>query len=77
VTASGILKVKQMKRIIEIKSLTMLSYGSELTDTIQNYIAGTAMLLDCGRANSKRFKMSDNAELLIHHTDKSVIVEKF
>ena len=66
-----------MKRIIEIKSPALLAYGSELTDTIQKYIAGTAMILNCGRAYSKRFKMSDNVELLIHHTDKSVIVEKF
>lgn len=68
---------KRMKRVIEIKSAELLKYGAELTDKVQLYISGTAMLLNCGRAYSKRFKMSDNAELLIHHTDKSVIVEKF
>lgn len=66
-----------MKRIIEIKSAELLKYGAELTDKVQAYISGTATLLNAGRAYSKRLKMSDNADLLIHHTDKSVIVEKF
>lgn len=65
-----------MKRIIEIKSPALLAYGSELTDTIQKYITGTAMILNCGRAYTKRFVMSDNNQILIHHTDRTVIVEK-
>lgn len=65
-----------MKRIIEIKSPDLLSYGSELTDKIQSYIQGTAMLLHCGRAYTKRFSMSDDGQILIHHTDKTVIIEK-
>ena len=66
-----------MKRIIEIKSPDLLNYGSELTDKIQSYMAGTQMILNCGKAYTKRFIMSDKSQLLIHHTEKTVIVEKF
>lgn len=65
-----------MKRIIEIKSPALLAYGSELTDTIQTYISETAMILNIGRAYTKRFVMSDKNQILIHHTDRTVIVEK-
>lgn len=64
-----------MKRIIEIKSADLLSYGSELTDKIQSYITGTTMLLNCGKAYTRRFIMSDKRLIFIHHTDKSIIVE--
>jgi len=70
-------KTNIMKRIIEIKSQDLLRYGSELTEKIQSYISGTAMILDSGRAYTKRFIMSDNCQILIHHTEKTVIVEKF
>jgi len=76
VTASWIQKPKIMKRIIEIKSADLLNYGSELTTKIQAYIAGTPMLLNCGKAYSQRFQMSDHGEVLIHNTEKTVIVEK-
>ena len=65
-----------MKRIIEIKSAELLNYGSELTTKIQAYIDGTPMLLNCGKAYTKRFRMSDNGQVLIHNTEKTVIVEK-
>jgi hypothetical protein len=77
VTAAGILKqLNAMKRSIEIKSAELLAYGSELTDTIQRYMIATPMLLDCGRVSTRRFSMSDNRQVLIHHTAKAVIVEK-
>lgn len=66
-----------MKRIIEIKSPELLNYGSELTEKIQSYISTTQMILTCGKAYTKRFSMSDNGQVLIHHTEKTVIVEKF
>ena len=65
-----------MKRIVEIKSMELLSCGSELTDTIQAYVKGAVTLLNIGRAHTRRFIMSDKRQILIHHTDKSVIVEK-
>lgn len=65
-----------MKRIVEIKSMELLSYGSELTDTIQAYVRSAVTLLNAGRAHTRRFIMSDKRQILIHHTDKSVIVEK-
>ena len=56
--------------------MELLSYGSELTDTIQAYVKGAVTLLNIGRAHTRRFIMSDKRQILIHHTDKSVIVEK-
>lgn len=65
-----------MKRAIEIKSIELLSYGSELTDKIQHYISCTSMILNVGRINTRRFIMSDNAMIFIHHTERTIIVEK-
>ncbi len=64
-----------MKRVIEIKSADLLGYGTELTLKIQQYISTTPMLLNTGRTNTRRISMSDNRQVLIHHTEKSVIVE--
>lgn len=65
-----------MKRTIEIKSAELLIYGSELTDKIQDYLSKTPLLINAGRAFTKVVKMSDNRCVFIHHTHKSVIVEK-
>lgn len=65
-----------MKRVIEIKSTDLLVYGSELTDTIKNYINSTSMLLDAGRAYTRRFTLSDKSMIFIHHTARTIIVEK-
>lgn len=65
-----------MKRVIEIKNTELLNYGSELTDKIQSYIANTQMIINCGKASTRLFKMSDSICIIIHHTEKSIIVEK-
>ena len=65
-----------MKRVIELKSTDLLIYGSELTETIKTYITGTSMLLNTGRAYTRRFVMSDKAMIFIHHTERTIIVEK-
>lgn len=65
-----------MKRVIEIKSTELLNYGSELTAKIQAYISTTPMIINCGKAYTQRFRMSDNKDVIIHHTEKTVIVER-
>jgi hypothetical protein len=65
-----------MKRSIEIKSAELLGYGAELTEKVQQYIAGKASIINVGRAHTVRLIMSDKTQIFIHHTDKTVIVEK-
>lgn len=64
-----------MKRAIELKSPELLNYGSEITSTIQEYMNSNELLISTGRTNPTMRKMSDNRCILIHHTEKSVIVE--
>lgn len=64
-----------MSRVIEIKRTELITYGSELIEKIQAYLSCTSMLLDCGKAHTKRYIMSDKRLIYIHHTDKSIIVE--
>lgn len=47
-----------------------------VTMLVQAYVKGAVTLLNIGRAHTRRFIMSDKRQILIHHTDKSVIVEK-
>jgi hypothetical protein len=69
-------KKNPMKRSIEIKSAELLNYGAELTEKVQQYIASKASIINVGRAYTTRLIMSDNSQIFIHHTDKTVIVEK-
>lgn len=65
-----------MQRKIIIQHPELLSLSFELTELITNYMKKVDMLATVGREYGRVFNTSTGVKVLIHNTDKAVIVEK-